>query len=327
MDSFGLLEFNPFFHIKKTIKKFFGRGFQYSWNQKPFTNKAYQLLKYQTNTGDDVTVKVVSVKLVYQAGALLRDGNFEWREVDVDNAWRLFESEDSEILYAHLLPLLPACRKSKNLYWVSTPDKDEDWFIIASNSRQARRFHEDFEGYNIGDATAKKICRVTKEYSKESAYHASDWMLTDLGFRIIEVGYVRAAIRDGKIYKEGSVATSIILEQSIGQCGLYIVHATGTSKFKIGVTIQLKERLASMQTGSSDRLELYNYYPEQNYKKLEKFIHNKYISKKIGGEWFELTFYDLEQMHSDIQNFLSKNTQGNPGKEKILEPVIYHGHK
>lgn len=31
------------------------------------------------------------------------------------------------------------------LYWVTTEDHAEDWFIEASNAKDATRFHEDFE--------------------------------------------------------------------------------------------------------------------------------------------------------------------------------------
>ena len=44
-----------------------------------------------------------------------------------------------------------------NLYWVTTPDHDEDCFIVASNIRSARAYHESYEGYNSGDAEAELL--------------------------------------------------------------------------------------------------------------------------------------------------------------------------
>lgn len=46
------------------------------------------------------------------------------------------------------------------LYWVSTPDGDEDWFLVARSKRDAERDHEVQEGYDIGYATAELICRI-----------------------------------------------------------------------------------------------------------------------------------------------------------------------
>jgi hypothetical protein len=46
------------------------------------------------------------------------------------------------------------------LYWCTTEDHDEDWFIIARSMRSARRDHELSEGYDDGDATAKLVAAV-----------------------------------------------------------------------------------------------------------------------------------------------------------------------
>jgi hypothetical protein len=46
------------------------------------------------------------------------------------------------------------------LFWVTTDDHDEDWFIVAPDAAAAARFHEDAEGYDEGDATAELVCTV-----------------------------------------------------------------------------------------------------------------------------------------------------------------------
>lgn len=46
------------------------------------------------------------------------------------------------------------------LYWCTTDDGDEDWFIAASRSRVAVKAHEDMEGYNRGDASAERVCKI-----------------------------------------------------------------------------------------------------------------------------------------------------------------------
>jgi hypothetical protein len=49
------------------------------------------------------------------------------------------------------------------LYWVSTADGAEDWFVVARSARDARVFHEDQEGYERGDAASRLVCRVPEE--------------------------------------------------------------------------------------------------------------------------------------------------------------------
>jgi hypothetical protein len=39
-----------------------------------------------------------------------------------------------------------ASKKKVRLYWVTTDDHDKAWFIFAESARQARAYHEDYEG-------------------------------------------------------------------------------------------------------------------------------------------------------------------------------------
>ena len=43
------------------------------------------------------------------------------------------------------------------LYWVSTADHDEDWFIFAKSTRSAATFHAEYEGYDSGEGVAEPI--------------------------------------------------------------------------------------------------------------------------------------------------------------------------
>jgi hypothetical protein len=45
-----------------------------------------------------------------------------------------------------------------NLYWVTTDDHDEDWFILARTSRTAESYHIQYEGYEPGDARVNSSC-------------------------------------------------------------------------------------------------------------------------------------------------------------------------
>ena len=47
-----------------------------------------------------------------------------------------------------------------NLYWATTEDHHEDWFIIAESEEAAARFHEEYEGYNTGDAVADFVLTI-----------------------------------------------------------------------------------------------------------------------------------------------------------------------
>ena len=48
-------------------------------------------------------------------------------------------------------------KQTIKLYWVTTADHAEDWFIFAGSDLQARSYHEHYEGYSKGDARSRLI--------------------------------------------------------------------------------------------------------------------------------------------------------------------------
>ncbi len=186
----------------------------------------------------------------------------------------------------------------KKLYWVSTSDHGEDWFIIANNTKTACKFHEECEGYNYGYAKAKEIMDVGKNYDKQRVYHAQLWMLVDLGFIILSEKPFRVVFKSGKTYRERTTLDSVIENESIGKEGLYIMRISGTDQYKIGITKDLLKRLSNIQTGNPLPIEVYAFYPTKHYKKLEQFLHKFLKERLLGGEWFYLPRDDLSIVHA-----------------------------
>lgn len=77
-----------------------------------------------------------------------------------------------------------------------------------------------------------------------------------------------------------------------GYVYLMVGFNDNSEKYKIGITIKDPEkRLKQLQTGSSDKIDLLRKYKSPFYKKIEKFLHRKYMSYKCeggGSEWFDL---------------------------------------
>jgi hypothetical protein len=46
------------------------------------------------------------------------------------------------------------------LFWCTTDDHDEDWFVVAPSEDAAREHFEDAEGYGVGDARAEWVVDV-----------------------------------------------------------------------------------------------------------------------------------------------------------------------
>ena len=81
---------------------------------------------------------------------------------------------------------LKAKRTAVNLYWVTTDDHDEDWFILAPTARAARHYHTAYEGYDPGDAHAELIARrLADPVSGPMPRHAQLADLQKLGFEVL----------------------------------------------------------------------------------------------------------------------------------------------
>ena len=108
-----------------------------------------------------------------------------------------------------------ASTKQIKLYWVSTDDHDEDWFIFAESARQARAYHEHYEGYDKGDANSRLIVSnvILKEFMNGTPpCHAQFQDLLQIGFQ--DAGAIpnrRRAGCNGEIFREGILEAIIEL--------------------------------------------------------------------------------------------------------------------
>ena len=93
--------------------------------------------------------------------------------------------------------------RTAKLYWVTTPDGDEDWFILAYTSRSASSFHADYEGYEIGHAKAELIMQAPK-LTGSFPRHAQLDDLKSLGFQIADPNPNLRIVRLGdRVFAEG----------------------------------------------------------------------------------------------------------------------------
>lgn len=67
---------------------------------------------------------------------------------------------------------------------------------------------------------------------------------------------------------------------------VYIVHAVGTNRIKIGFSANPGDRLASLQTGSPFRLEIISCVPGSRADEMR--MHRRLAKYRRTGEWFEI---------------------------------------
>ena len=90
--------------------------------------------------------------------------------VDPPASSRSLSSRGSAVLFALTMPTRPPRQKRFAVYWCTTSDSDEDWFVVADSARKACRFHEEAEGYDRGEAYAERIMGLPDEVRVEGGW-------------------------------------------------------------------------------------------------------------------------------------------------------------
>ena len=94
------------------------------------------------------------------------------------------------------------------LYWVTTEDHHEDWFIVASTKEEACKLHEELEGYEPGDANSQEILTIPDNISAELGWPSDD-LLFSVGATFIQNGDTRIVKINGQQFVEGMLEAVI----------------------------------------------------------------------------------------------------------------------
>jgi hypothetical protein len=105
-------------------------------------------------------------------------------------------------------------QQTVRLYWATTADHDEDWFIFAESARQARAYHEHYEGYDKGDANSRLIVSdvTLKQFMNGTPpCHAQFQDLFQIGFKNAGSPNRSRAGLNGEIFRDGILEAIIEL--------------------------------------------------------------------------------------------------------------------
>jgi hypothetical protein len=102
-----------------------------------------------------------------------------------------------------------AAKVPVTLYWVSTTDHDEDWFIFAKSTRSAAKFHGDYEGYGPKETAAEPILEAP-DTAGPFPRHAQIDDLAALGFEILKGGDHGRSVKYGdRTFVEGHLESLV----------------------------------------------------------------------------------------------------------------------
>lgn len=85
---------------------------------------------------------------------------------------------------------------------------------------------------------------------------------------------------------------------------VYLLCDPSQNLYKIGVTRNIyTKRIKQLQTGNGNEIHLVSYYETFYPFRIEKFLHNKFLSKKTHGEWFDLNLDDISHFTENCKYF------------------------
>ena len=94
------------------------------------------------------------------------------------------------------------------LYWVTTEDHDEDWFVVAKSAEEASKYHENMEGYDPGEAKAEEVLDIPENVSAEIGW-PSDELLLAVGAEFLINDQSRVVEIAGRKFCEGMLEATI----------------------------------------------------------------------------------------------------------------------
>lgn len=116
--------------------------------------------------------------------------------------------------------------------------------------------------YNLSPATINKLCKGLKQTNGLSKYHSY-------------VGKPFQSGKDGFIYV------------------IYFRDSSGKLFYKIGLASELRNRIKQHQTSTPFPIYIAISYYVEDKNKEEKILHELFKNERILGEWFDLSYEDL----------------------------------
>ena len=83
---------------------------------------------------------------------------------------------------------------------------------------------------------------------------------------------------------------------------LYLIRCKQTSRYKIGITNDIAQRVRTIETHSPLPVKVECCVKHDRASELEKIIHQKYASSRVHGEWFDFGRLTKDSVLSDFQN-------------------------
>ncbi len=107
-----------------------------------------------------------------------------------------------------------------------------------------------------------------------------------------------------------NISKSTTKENNIQKGYIYLITTDSNDPYyKIGLAVDVKSRMKSLQSGNHNLLVLKGSYYAKNMYAEEKYWHNKFLDKQHLNEWFKLDADDIDDFMShcniDLENHIA----------------------
>ena len=83
---------------------------------------------------------------------------------------------------------------------------------------------------------------------------------------------------------------------------VYLINMINTDLYKIGYTRRdITKRINEIKTGNPQKIEVIHLFESKYHAKIETWMHNLHASKRMEGEWFELSYDDVMSFKENCQ--------------------------
>ncbi len=102
--------------------------------------------------------------------------------------------------------------KPLKLYWCTTSDGDEDWFVVSHSAHEAAVGHAYHEGYDITEPAAEFVMNLPEQFQAmgdELLGHPEDEVLIACGARFLRYETPRVVEVAGRTFTEGMLESQV----------------------------------------------------------------------------------------------------------------------
>jgi hypothetical protein len=96
------------------------------------------------------------------------------------------------------------------LYWYTTADGDEDWFVVSRGAREARRWVAAAEGYGTGDVEVELIAVLPPNLEGTGEGWPEQQVLLAMGARFLRHETPRVVLLGNRTFTEGMLDSKVL---------------------------------------------------------------------------------------------------------------------